>query len=94
MNPKEKLVQEIAALTQEISVLEAERDRWQRDENPWNADDVKVEISIKEEWLFDLLADALDLGMDSEEYPIVRKGLEKYDVRRLLRGGHCGGGCH
>lgn len=94
MDTKEKLAQQIAVLAQEISVLEEERDRWQRDENPWNGDDAKAEMAIKAEQLFDLLADALDLDMDSDEYPLIQKGLEKYNVRRILHPGHCGGGCH
>ena len=82
---KETLIQEISLLVNRIEALNKERDAWLVESKPWHADDAKAEAAVEIEKLWDLLADALDTGLDTGDYPLIQTELTKYNVRKMLR---------
>ena len=82
---KESLIHEINALVNKIETLNKERAAWQKENKPWHAEDAKDEAAVEVEKLWDLLADALDTGLDTCEYPLIQAELTRYNVRGMLQ---------
>lgn len=90
-----ELLRKIEEKNKEILEAEDEADEWQMEDNPFNANDCKAEADYAARELIELLEEAAELGMNTDDFPKVRDLTWVYitEPRDKLRMAG-GSGCH